>query len=381
MHAAGLRPSSAGWRAVPALLLAALFLAAPPASAEVAGPCSNCHTMHNSQNAEPMAWSYSGASKVADSTPNSHLLVTDCLGCHTASDGATWKDAVTGAPIVFSMAEPGFGASSDGGTTRQGLAAGNFYWVTQDDSFGHNIMSDDATLNVAPGDQSGCGNDSCHVNLDRGYTGSGHLQGRSACLGCHLVSGGSTPSVTSWHHAKGSTGLVDSAAKGWYRFLGGHEAGDGRGVSGIEDADWERIPTSSDHNEYLGRDGDKTGRGGFAVLGNTMTGFCTGCHGNFHVQDTTVGGSSPWLRHPSDAPLPSSGEFASYVTYDPLVPVARPVLSGVSSTVTPGADMVMCLSCHRAHASPYFKMLRWDIRSANLATALAGCGVCHTRKR
>jgi cytochrome c1 len=347
----------------------------------VTGPCSNCHTMHNSQNAAPMAWTYSGTSKVADSSPNPHLLITDCVGCHSATDGATWKDAVSGAPIVFNMAEPGYGATSDGGTTRQGLAAGNFYWVTQSDTYGHNIFTHDANLSAAPGDVSGCGNDSCHVNLDRAYSGSGYLNGRSACQGCHLVSGSTAPSVTSWHHAKDPAALVNSADQGWYRFLGGHDAGNGHGVSGVEDADWEHSPSSSVHNEYLGKDGDKTGTGGFAALGNTVTGLCTGCHGRTHTQDSTLAGSSPWLRHPSDALLPATGEFASYVTYNPLIPVARPTLSGVSSTVTPGTDMVMCLSCHRAHASPYYKMLRWDYRSTTLATALAGCGVCHTRKQ
>ena len=103
-----------------------------------------------------------------------------------------------------------------------------------------------------------------------------------------------------------------------------------------------------------------------------MTGYCTGCHGDFHIEDDATAGS-PWIRHPSDLIIPNSGEYASAFgasggtgTYDPLVPVARPSLSGWTvpvSTVTLGTDLVMCLSCHRAHASPYFKMLRWDYKS------------------
>ncbi|NOZ26181.1 MAG: cytochrome c3 family protein, partial [Nitrospirae bacterium] len=55
-------------------------------------------------------------------------------------------------------------------------------------------------------------------------------------------------------------------------------------------------------------------------------------------------------------------------------------LTAAIGTVTAGTDRVICLSCHRAHGSPYFKMLRWDYRSTTLATALSGCNACHTSK-
>ncbi|MGE4296518.1 MAG: cytochrome c3 family protein [Desulfovibrionaceae bacterium] len=336
--------------------------------------------MHNSQHGEPMAYSLSGSSFTASATPNPTLLVTDCVGCHTATDGSTWQDATTGAPIVFNTSEPDYGATSDGGQIRQGLAAGNFYWVEQDDANGHNVFASDATLNAAPGDAQGCGGNCCHDNLDRAYTGSGALQGRAGCQGCHMVSGTTTLSVKGWHHKDDSGVAVTSADQGWYRFLAGHYTGDGYGVTGIEDADWEHSASSTTHNEYLGYAADKTSTGGMSRLGNTMSGFCTGCHGNFHTQDGTASGATPWLRHPSDTVLPATGEYADYTTYDPLTPVARTSLGGVSGVVTPGTDLVMCLSCHRAHASPYYKMMRWDYSSDTLSTALAGCATCHTRK-
>jgi predicted CXXCH cytochrome family protein len=74
--------------------------------------------------------------------------------------------------------------------------------------------------------------------------------------------------------------------------------------------------------------------------------------------------------------LPNSGEFASYTTFDPEVPVGRPDFTGwtgPSSTVTPGTDLANCLSCHRAHGSPYPKMLRWDMTDRTGA-----CATCHT---
>ena len=123
--------------------------------ARVTGECSNCHTMHNSQGGSPMAYELSGGSFSSTANPNAMLLVTDCVGCHSAIDGSTWQDSTTGAPIVYNVSAPSYGASSDGGTTHQGLAAGNFYWVDQDDAYGHNIFSDDANLNEAPGESLG----------------------------------------------------------------------------------------------------------------------------------------------------------------------------------------------------------------------------------
>ena len=45
--------------------------------------------------------------------------------------------------------------------------------------------------------------------------------------------------------------------------------------------------------------------------------------------------------------------------------------------------MVQCLSCHRAHSSPYADMLRWDYENkctTNNTDDECGCIVCHTNK-
>jgi predicted CXXCH cytochrome family protein len=113
-----------------------------------------------------------------------------------------------------------------------------------------------------------------------------------------------------------------------------------------------------------------------------MTAFCCGCHGAFHDEKDASGN---WIRHPSDAVLGGAGtEYAGYTTYDPVVPVARASLSTVKSTVSGSGgdgDMVMCLSCHRAHGSPYPDMLRWD--NDNMVAGgggTGGCFTCHTEK-
>jgi len=114
-----------------------------------------------------------------------------------------------------------------------------------------------------------------------------------------------------------------------------------------------------------------------------MTAYCCGCHGNFHIQDD----SGLWIRHPSDAFLPGgTTEYAFYTTYSTEAPVARESLAGgVSGTVVPdgATDMVMCLSCHRAHGSPYPDMLRWDYDrqiAGGGGDDGTGCFTCHTAK-
>jgi len=332
--------------------------------------------MHNSQGGAAMAYQLKATLDgfEPDVTPNPCLLTTNCIGCHSATGSATWKDPTTGAPIVFNSSAPA-----------TPLAGGNFYWVTINESYGHNIFSQDSKLSKAPGDAgfSDCGTNSCHTNLYGTVSGTGFsaLDGKQGCAKCHMVN---TVGPKGFHHANDGTGTkyVDSAAKGWYRFLEGHMSGAGKGVKGIEDVDWQATSSASDHNEYLGFH-DPGGGYGFGFLGDTTSAFCTGCHAVFHDNQ---GSGSPWLRHPSDLIIPNSGEYASIsTTYNPLVPVARPAgfnwAGGPSGTVAAGTDMVMCLSCHRAHGSPYYKMIRWPYKEgATLSECLSGCNVCHTSK-
>lgn len=326
--------------------------------AKVTGVCSNCHTMHNSQDGAALA-----------SGPNELLLIGGCVGCHTGTNdgGAT--------PYVMSTIIPNYGDNT--------LAGGNFWWVSTDcagehcgDAKGHNVLgiaTQDTNLAAAPGAEVLCAN-SCHLSLAVAQTAESTMG--SGCQGCHL---------NVMHHADDSSGYVDASP--WYRFLSGHSSGAGQGVKGIEDSDWQFTKGFGDHNEYLGYVGDKDGP--YGLDDYTMTGFCCGCHGNFHEQDASAGGASPWLRHPSDFVIPNSGEYASMSTsYNVNTPVARSAASMTAlggapgSTVAAGTDMVMCLSCHVAHGSPNDDMLRWNYSTidAGGGSNTTGCFVCHTTK-
>ncbi|MEW6218266.1 MAG: cytochrome c3 family protein [Thermodesulfobacteriota bacterium] len=351
--------------------------------ARVSGLCSNCHTMHNSQAGAAVVasgtgagWSGGSLSGGTGSGPQGALLVTDCVGCHTSSAGATIVSvADSRIPIVYNLVPPA-----------DPLAGGNFYWVAAlGDEHGHNVRgvsARDAALEVAPG-AVGCAN-SCHVSLT--LTDAQTTGGRkNGCQGCHN-------SVR--HHGGDPAGQPVGADGGWYRFLAapsGHDFLGGAGVTGIEDPDWEQSPTGTAHNTYYGGDGSDN------QSPQSIGKFCAGCHYNFHSPGfaTTFmgtdngGGASPWLRHPADAVIPgeAGSEYTSYTVYDPQVPVGRPepTLTGFAANVVrPGTDKVICLSCHRAHGSPFPDMLRWD-RTAMVvgttgAAAGTGCFKCHSTK-
>lgn len=333
--------------------------------ARVTGQCSNCHTMHYSQGGTQLSeWGSSG--------PYKALTIDTCVGCHTGIN--TGSNTI---PYVYSTTEPTYGMDT--------LAGGNFYWVAQGggDAKGHNVLGiadrDVELSGGAPGNPYSCSN-SCHISLAHEHAVEGLGSG---CGGCHL-----RPA----HHAIDSdtvVGLEQADDDGYYRFLSGHMSGNNHGVAGIEDSDWQYTKSAADHNEYLGWEGHLQYRAGFYNLGHTMTAFCCGCHGDFHEEQDS---GSNWIRHPSDAVIPDSGEYAGAFgaegggtgTYDPLVPVARPSLSGwtepgSSVTLGTGGDMVMCLSCHRAHGSPYYKIMRWDYKNWP-GEGTNGCGVCHTSK-
>ena len=216
------------------------------------------------------------------------------------------------------------------------------------------------------------------------------------------------------------TAKAQAVADG-YRFIPGLKGFGNQDNRWINDA-------ANDHNEYYGQDagfgvapeptsgcgvchieghaGGLNSRAAFnstlRVPGNSMSGFCSTCHGNFHSSGigsdyVDNGVSGAFLRHPSDYVIPNSGEYAAYTAYDITAPVARPDITGYfgggDATVAPGADLVMCLSCHKAHGSENGYILRFAYSlegasameagayaSINAAQGQGGCLACHTEK-
>ena len=67
-----------------AMVIALLLCGWGIGSASISGVCSNCHTMHNSQNGAGEVETYSeGSLSTAGTTPQDQLLKASCIACHT----------------------------------------------------------------------------------------------------------------------------------------------------------------------------------------------------------------------------------------------------------------------------------------------------------
>jgi len=370
--------------------------------------------MHNSQDGQAVVrfggWDSNNGQQTGSisNEPQESLLISNCIGCHTnAVDGKTIliigpTGGESRVPIVYnSSVEPNYSEESTASGDSNALAGGNFYWVEHNgDEYGHNVISHaDGTLTEAPGRNQGCTN-SCHFSLYSWRFPWPNSEGKG-CESCH------TPA----HHKGGTLTPIADEEDGWYRFLARRHAqgpdSSNRNVKGLEDNDWQQTVSSTDHNEYW-----DTWTYGCDNAG--ISRFCAACHGNFHstrygpwvnggFKSGPGGGwhTAPWLRHPAGIFLPAFGESSKYNTdgsgsegitgpYNPIAPVSRQNIddySTPSSTVAVGSDgdMVSCLSCHRAHGSPYPDMLRWNyngmIAGGGQGCAEGkGCFICHTQK-
>lgn len=346
------------------------------ADAKVSGACVNCHTMHNSQNGTAMA-TYGGGTG-----PNDALTRGNCLGCHGYSTGGSSNIVTIGGSNIPQVWHA---AATD-------LAAGNFkYYSTSHDRVHNveNVVAQDGILtNTPPGVASAydpatadfstssrlqcAGRNGCHGNRDQATAGA-------AIRGAHhyddsaiLKFTGSGPVEGSQGGGTGGTSDYTTTGKS-YRFL--------YNVKGGEETSWSA--TSTVHNEYKGAVYAARTTLTWATV-DTISDLCAECHGYFHMSGSSgIGTASPWLRHPTDAILPGTGEYATITTtYNIETPVARQTIpASITNTVDisgSDADIVMCLSCHYAHGSNYADILRFDY--STIATAGTKCLRCHTGK-
>jgi hypothetical protein len=426
--------------AMPALALADLT------ASGIVGQCSDCHTMHNSQMGTSVAQVWDGTQFVKSETPIQNLLKMDCIACHASPDATGPILSLSGGSKVPEVSHPG----------DDNLAGGNFRYSTENQRHGHNVAdltaadnSNAGTYNAPPGFYHA----STHgPKFMTDLNGGGEAFGAFTCAGargCHgtrsqLLTGFTDATTNTYvptyrrglaaisgaHHNSYDGAKATTSNPTAPRVHNGQDVADGyRFIPGLKgygnttsDADRWKNASSTSHNEYYGvagginqtegtgcnycHDEGTAGTGVSAratfdstlkVPNDSMSGFCTTCHGEFHssagidLEGAQANGvSGAFLRHPSDYVLPTTGEYANYTTYNITAPVARSsVPTAASDAVSGGAgDMVMCLSCHAAHASQYDYMLRGDYTAmkagnyADVATATAEgfCLACHTTK-
>jgi len=356
------------------------------------GACVNCHTMHNSQNGQSMM--------VDDSSGPAPALVRagSCYGCHGDLDivNGDWTNTTTApgrTPRINAQDYGDYGVSGDT------LAGGTFAWVDSKlvgvDAKGHNVVGvasiDSAAFGMTPPGWAPSFNANGTLNGGAAtWTTQLTCAGVNGCHGDHAATD-DFAAVKGGHHS-GPTGYTDgSTVPNSYRFL--------KGIKGYEDSDWEYQPTTTAHNQYYGeaRTADT------ATNTATISYLCAECHGDFHSGAGTLGADgatwgAPWLRHPTDFDmndLAATSEYAAYNgdnTYSVEAPVASNDVSADPASVksvvlvSDGDAIVTCLSCHRAHGSPFDDLLRWKYNEdGHLMVAAGGAGnvgcfICHTTK-
>ncbi len=354
-------------------LAGAVGLAAAMASGTAnATDCNFCHTMHNSQDGVSMRYD-------SGTTPLPVLLKGSCIYCHTGLNSTA--SLTTDPPRVIGTADPGYSGLAGSGANPGTLAGGDFWYVGNGpagQASGHNVNLVDA------------------ADTDLGTAPGGTFVGQVECagtLGCHGDPAELDPllSMAGAHHAPHNNinDALDGLTVGTsFRYL--------LGVLGREDSDWQHTESASDHNRYAGvaRTADNA-----VADTSTISGLCAACHGSFHNAGAGTDGfginedhanfgsaTATWVRHPTDYEMSAvAGEYQFFTTYQPETPVGRltgAVSMGVAGDdVTAGNRIVLCLSCHRAHGSPYADALRWSYGTMDVGTGVTnGCMNCHTAK-
>jgi hypothetical protein len=345
--------------------------------------CDGCHTMHNSSKGVKMT-----VNNLAPGSGNAYLLQgsddsSTCLNCHAKSPAGSYHVATN--PVPATGTAPGnYTPGGDFSYLQKSYTWTNSYGgsgSSAGERHGHNIIAadfgyvQDGTQTVAPGgsypaNKLGC--QSCHDphGQFRIIDAAGTIVQKTAGTAV-LPIGGS-----------GSYGAMPDTneAVGVYRLLGGiGYAPDSYNASPFT-ANGPIAVAPATYNQAENAD-NKTVR---VAYGSGMSEWCANCHTGLHNDAYPTN-----LRHPAGNAAKLTAEvisnYNSYVksgdltntvatSYETLVPYeegssdrAALALHAVNDgSVTSGADTnsnVMCLSCHRAHATAWDSMTRWNVKS------------------
>ncbi len=136
-----------------------------------------------------------------------------------------------------------------------------------------------------------------------------------------------------------------------------------------DNSNYRNLKTEISGNQTIvTADGDPDYRENVYISG--MNDFCGACHEDFNSERNRRGARG-WMRHPVGITI-SGADHADLEHWSRL---ANKVTQAEYPSGNPdniyGAQ-VFCLSCHRAHASPYKNAMRWDH-----AKKPYGCLECH----
>ncbi len=371
--------------------------------------CDGCHVMHTASNGVARS---TAIAPWTDAVPAFLLQGSDqsstCLICH----GDTASQAGLGSSKAFVIAQ-----TSPSNGNMNYTPGGDFGWLKDTVGAdvkarrGHNVVAMDFglvgdTLKTAPGGT---------------YTGAASGPAQFACSNCHdphgryrmeYVSattwqwagptGSGLPAISQPIYSSSSYGELPkaTAATGAYRLLAG------RGYVPASNAatpfPFPNNPPVAvapvDYNKSEAGSGANRALEVRVAYGSGMSEWCQNCHTNIHLDNYVSGAmGASGLRHPAgQGAVLKPGQFNVYNTYvssgefngtgdlyTSLVPFEKAGkinytgMGGTTTDITMLANAVagstadnifkadaqsnvMCLSCHRAHASAFGSMVRWN---------------------
>jgi hypothetical protein len=358
-------------RVTAALLLALTPVLARPFHEGGVGACEGCHTMHTRESGEPIS-----ASLLIATDPSS-----TCLTCHGGSTPGGYQVLST----LVSATQP----------PANFTPGGDFAWLTRSYSW----FGPKGTLEHSPGSSHGHNVTAADALLEPDYVrlsapGGTYPSDRLTCISCHDPHGKYRLDATGTIRTEGapiaSSGSYGGSqlvvptperAVGVYRLLGG--------VGYAPKSAGPVVPFSAAPPVALApqtyNQSERTTQVRVAY-GAGMSEWCRNCHGYLHTPSAT--NTTSTFVHPAgnDVRLNTGAAFGVYNTY-----VRSGVLTGTQetsfwslvpfeegtsdrATLAPravsdgsvpggpftGRETVMCLSCHRAHATGWDHALRWN---------------------
>jgi len=352
--------------------------------------CEGCHTMHNSLEGQKISVGANAGPYLLRGSDQS----STCIECHgetplgSSYHMVTYPDPAAGTPP---------GNYTPGGDfawlkkTYTWIPSGSVATETsKGERKGHNIVAadfsyvSDAANTTAPGGTYPAGSLGCQSCHDP------HGRYRRDTTGTISTTG--LPIRTSGSYLGNSGVVADNEPNSWsavgvYRLLGGN----GYTPKSLgSNAFTEDVPVAKVNSTYQGTAGEQTLQYRVAY-GSNMSEWCSNCHANMHRPSYSSGKAA--LTHPSGAPL-TAAVVANYNAYkksgdmtgvvassgNTLIPYeigstdyAAIASLAVNSATFAGpvdtAAKVMCLSCHRAHASGFDSMLRFGLGNEFITVA------------
>lgn len=355
--------------------------------------CDGCHTMHNSSGNTAVAkkgasTKFQGQAYLLQGSDDS----STCLNCHASA----------AAPTPTSYHIMTFPAPAAGAAPLNYTPAGDFAWLSisaaagtkasygapitdKGERHGHNVvaadysLSADTTLLTAPGGTYPAANLSC-VSCHDPHSRA-RIVDAAGTIAYNQLTLKTLPIA-----ASGSYGAAPTAteAVGVYRLLGGiNYLADSTGFK-FTNANPPVAVAPSGYNTV------ETAKDTRVAYGAGMSEWCANCHTAIHADSLDTSTS---LIHPagSDAKISmgttvygvatsQAGIYNNYkasgdltntqaTSYTSLVPYEEgtttlatltTLAAGAKTGPTTGTENVACVTCHRAHASGFLSMTRWN---------------------